>query len=805
MKTRLLSLFVALFATTALWAYDFKSGAFYYNITSSTEPLTAEVTYQENYSSDNYAGLTSAIIPATVNYYGYTFSVTSIGSSAFYGCTGLTSITIPNSVTSIGSSAFYGCTGLTSVSIGNSVTSIGDYAFKGCTGLTSITIPNSVTSIGERAFKGCTGLTSITIPNSVTNIGNGAFYGCTGLTSITIPNSVTSIGRAAFSDCTGLTSVTIGNSVTSIGSSAFYGCTGLTSVSIGNSVTSIGDYAFMGCTGLTSITIPNSVTSIGECAFCVCTGLTSIVIESGNTIYDSREDCNAIIETSTNTLLCGCQNTIIPNSVTGIGDCACFGCTGLTSITIPNSVTSIGSSAFYGCTGLTSITIPNGVTSIGGSAFSGCTGLTSITIPNSVTSIGDDAFRGCTGLDSIVWNAVKCSGWRNYYASPFYSIKDSITTFTFGDSVESIPDYLCYGMSKVSSITIPKSITSIGNRTFDGCIGLDSIVWNAVKCSGWSNYNASPFYSMKDSITSFTFGDSVESIPNYLCYGMSKLTSMTIPESITSIGSSAFGGCTGLTSITIPHMVTSIGSSAFSGCEYLEEVSIGAGIKEIGENAFANDRRIYSVTCYASVTPTIYSTTFSGVSSNTELYVLANLVKKYKVDEYWGKFTIRSIGVETTQQGKLSVVPSETEAVFTWPADDNAETYTIVIKKDDVVFCTLCFNGDGQLTNIAFAPSRDGAKRQSAAESTTGGYRFTVTGLSAASHYVYQIAVKDIAENVLNTYEGEFNTTGYVNTDVDEVVGNTENMQVSKKIYRDGQVYILRNGKTYTLSGNEVK
>ena len=174
------------------------------------------------------------------------------------------------------------------------------------------------------------------------------------------------------------------------------------------------------------------------------------------------------------------------------------------------------------------------------------------------------------------------------------------------------------------------------------------------------------------------------------------------------------------------------------------------------------------------------------------------------MDEYWSEFTIRPIGVETTQQGKLSVVPSETEAVFTWPADDNAETYTLVIKKDDVVFCTLCFNGDGQLTNIAFAPSRDGTKHQPAAESTTSGYRFTVTGLSAASHYVYQIEVKDVAENVLNTYEGEFNTAGYVDTDVDEVVDNTEDLQVAKKIYRDGQVYILRGDRTYTITGDEV-
>jgi hypothetical protein len=185
--------------------------------------------------------------------------VQNIGNSAFYNCTGLTSITIPNSVTSIGSSAFYGCTDLTSITIPNSVTSISDDAFFGCTGLTSITIPNSVTSIGDDSFSGCTGLTSVIIPNSVTTIGYETFYNCSSLISVTIPNSITSIG-----------------------SSAFYGCTDLTSITIPNSVTSIGNWAFRSCSGLTSITIPNSVTTIDTYAFSNCTSLTSVTIKSVN-------------------------------------------------------------------------------------------------------------------------------------------------------------------------------------------------------------------------------------------------------------------------------------------------------------------------------------------------------------------------------------------------------------------------------------------------------------------------------------------------------------------------------------------
>ena len=247
-----------------------------------------------------------------------------------------------------------------------------------------------VTSIGNDAFAWCDGLTSVTIGNSVTSIENWAFWGCSGLTSITIPNSVTSIGNGAFVSCSKLTSITIPNSVTSIGSSAFSSCAGLTSVTIGNSVTSIGDMAFAGCSELESI-----------------------VVDTGNTKYDSRDNCNAIIETESNTLITGCKNTIIPNSVISIGEGAFVGCAGLTSITIPNSVTSIGSSAFSSCAGLTSVTIGNSVTSIENWAFGWCSGLTSITIPNSVTSIGNAVFYNCENLADVYCLAIDVPATNN--------------------------------------------------------------------------------------------------------------------------------------------------------------------------------------------------------------------------------------------------------------------------------------------------------------------------------------------------------------------------------------------------------
>lgn len=193
--------------------------------------------------------------------------VTSIGESAFEGCSSLTSANIPDSVTSIGKGAFAGCRSLMSINIPDSVTSIGECAFLGCSSLTSISIPEGVSSIETGAFYYCSSLASVGIPDSVTSIGSYAFYDCSSLTSISIPDSVTSIGKGAFRDCSSLTSVSIPDSVTSIGEDAFYGCRSLTSISIPDSVTDVGDSAFKGCRSLTSISIPDSVTSIGKGAF----------------------------------------------------------------------------------------------------------------------------------------------------------------------------------------------------------------------------------------------------------------------------------------------------------------------------------------------------------------------------------------------------------------------------------------------------------------------------------------------------------------------------------------------------------
>ena len=302
---------------------------------------------------------------------------------------------------------------------------------------------------------------------------------------------VTSIGNSAFYVCDDLTSITIPNNVTSIGVSAFGACSGLTSIDIPNSVTSIGDAAFLGCSSLTSITIPNSVTSIGVGITWGCTNLISLEVEETNVVYDSRDNCNAIIS-SDNELIAGCQTSMIPNSVTSIGTRAFMGCSGLSSVIIPNSVTSIGNEAFMGCSGLTSITIPNSVTSIGYRIFCQCSGLTSVTIPNSVTSIGNEAFFGCSGLTSInIPNSVTSIGRSSFECCW------GLTSVIFPNSVKTLGKYAFHNCGALTSVTIPNSVTSIGENAFKECKQLTQVITRIV--------NPYIIYGINSSYTVFSY------------------------------------------------------------------------------------------------------------------------------------------------------------------------------------------------------------------------------------------------------------------------------------------------------------
>ena len=555
-------------------AYDFNANGICYNITSET---TVSVTYKDEVYNGNggyyynyytkYSG--SVVIPSTVTYGSKTYSVTSIGYSAFSYCSSLTSITIPESVTSIGYSAFSGTAWYNNQPDGVVYAGKVLYKYKGTMPEnTSIEVKEGTVSINSDAFSYCSNLASITIPESVTSIGSYAFNNCSSLISITIPESVTSIGNAAFYGTAWYNNQPDG--VVYAGK-VLYKYKGTmpenTSIEVKEGTVSISPYAFSGCSSLTSITIPEGVTSIGEFAFYGCSSLTSITI---------------------------------PESVTNIGNYAFSECYNLTSITLPESLTSIEDYAFEGCSSLTAIILPEGVTSIGDSAFRGCSSLTSITIPESVTSIGSDAFRGCSSLTAVhikdiaSWCNISFSGYSSnplYYAKNLYLNGELVTELTIPNTVTAIKYGAFDNCSSLTSITIPESVTTIGDHAFYNCSSLTSITIP----ESVTNIGGSAFYGCS-SLTSITIPESVTSIGGSAFYGtawynnqpdgvvyagkvlykykgtMPANTSIEIKEGTVSISPSAFEGCSGLTSIAIPESVTSIGGYAFEDCSSLRKV-----------------------------------------------------------------------------------------------------------------------------------------------------------------------------------------------------------------------------------------
>ena len=607
---KLFSLFVVLIATTSLWAYDFQSGDLYYNITSSSAPYAVEVTSKSSsYPYNDGVMFTSVTIPQNVTYNGTNYSVTSIGNRAFYDCSSLTSITIPNSVTSIGEYAFYDCYSLTSITIPNSVTSIGESAFYDCSSLTSITIPNSVTSIGNSAFEDCSSLTSITIPNGVTSIGNRAFSYCSSLTSITIPNSVTSIGNSAFSRCSSLTSITIPNGVTSIGEYAFHYCTSLTSITIPNSVTSIGNSAFRNCSSLAFITIPNSVTSIGGKAF------------AGTGIYNNKTNWE--------------------NGVLYVSNCLVYAESNISgTYTIKDGIRLIADDSFYNCSSLTSITIPNSVTSIGDDAFHSCRGLNSVTMKSKTPpTTGSDAFAyiASNAVLYIPYTEDK-TAYENALGEYFSTIKFEPFSYTITinfyenrGSVEFLqqPDWdkpaivkatpksgYVFGCWDDGEIDNPRTINVTSDTTMwvyfaptSGECG-DNLTWkysnHTLTISGTGDmwdFTATevPWGDLCGQIHNISLPTGITSIANNAFFACTEISSIILPSSLKKIGRSAFIFCKKLTSITIPDKVTTIGNGAFESCENLQHISIGRAVTDIGHSNYGKNDVFRNCTNLTSV------------------------------------------------------------------------------------------------------------------------------------------------------------------------------------------------------------
>ena len=323
----------------------------------------------------------------------------------------------------------------------------------------------------------------------------------------------------------------------------------------------------------------------------------------------------------------------------------------------------------------------------------------------------------------------------------------------------------------LTSITIPNSVTDIEKSAFSGC----------------------------GSLTSVTIGNSVTSIGENAFYTCRSLTSITIPNSVTSIGESAFFGCSGLTSLTIPNSVTSIGRLAFENCSSLTSLTILNSITSIGPGAFSYCSGLTSITNYAIVPQEINSNVFYNVDkSSCTLYVPQGSINAYKAANTWKDFTnILPIGAQPADVTTTTVTASETTANITWPKVNGAATYTIEIKKNGELVCTLTFDAEGHLTGISFAaPARNNAPQQTQA----AGFSFTVTSLDSGTTYSYTMTAKGEGGNILKTESGTFTTNsaqGFEEVLSDKVI--------STKILRNGQIFILRGEKVYTVTGQEVQ
>ena len=545
---------------TSYW--DLWVNGIYYEIKGNNAVVTFNYFLYGQYYSD-YSG--NVIIPKTVSHNGETYTVTAIGNDAFSGCSGLTGITLPNTITSIGKNAFYGTAWYNDQPDGLVYAGLVAYTYKGTMPAeTSINLIDGTLGIAGSAFSGCNGLTSINIPNSVIAIGDNAFYCCSGLTSVTLPSSITSIGNGAFS----------------------------------------------GCRGLTSISIPVSVTSIGVDAFYHCTGLNTINVDCNNPIYDSRDNSNAIIHTSTNRIIVGCKSTVIPNSVVSISYYAFQGCTELTSISIPASVTSIADAAFTYCTGLTTINVDNSnpifdsrdncnaiVKTSENEIIAGCKGTV---IPNSVTSIKGQEIEWAQSYDGY--------GWYCYHVG-----------------------YGAFEGINIDSLIIPVSITNIGHGAFRGS-HIKKLYFNSLY-SGWEDDSPRPYdgnccYPLEGcQADELIIGNNVNSIPYTLARNAS-FSTIIIPHSI-SIDESAFYECDNPTTI---YLVGEGGRYVGYLPSTVTDLYIDAGLTSVNGMAIQPT----DVYCYATIPPQCNDYTFTDYSGT--LHVPAASIAAYFTAPYWCNF-----------------------------------------------------------------------------------------------------------------------------------------------------------------------
>ena len=536
----------------------------------------------------------------------------------FYGCSALETVTFNGDCTSIGNNAFRYCSSLGSITLPNSLTSLGTYAFAGCTSLTSVTLSTnpSFTTIPTNCFDGCSLLTSLTIPSNITTIQGAAFNNCgftslpTGwdrsgisygssvfkgcpISSITFPDTWSSIPSNFCNGITTLEEIILGSGITAIGTYAFSSCSSLEDVTLNNSLSTIGNYAFSGCSSLTALSLPASMTSVGSYAFQNC-GFTSMPTGWDNTAISYAGWCFK-----------GCPITSIafPDSWTSVPAQFCREMTALTTVVLGSGITTLNNGAFQHCTSLSAITVPEGVEHLDQYVFYECTSLSSITLPSTVNYIGPRAFQssGLTALPAGLHGGI-----------------------TFRDYV--------FASTKMTDITIPAGILTIGESMFSGCNLITRADLNDV-----TTVEACAFLNC--TALSTLIADKVTTLKNASFEACTSLATANFAVA-TTIGNRSLYNCTGLVSASLPAAVT-IGDTVFYGCTKLETVDIGSNITSIGNNCFRDNTKLTSLTVRAASVPTLNTTLSNHGSFTPTIYVPSSSVEDYKGAAVWSNYAER--------------------------------------------------------------------------------------------------------------------------------------------------------------------
>ena len=787
-------------------------------------------------------------------------SVLSIGEQAFYLCYSLNEVYLGGNIETIGKYAFCGCP-LTSITLPSSVSSIGEYAFNSSSSLTSIVvesnnsfydsrnncnaliesatnrlivgcqntiIPKSVTSIGDYAFRYCSSLTSIAIPNSVTSIGDYAFGNCSSLAAITIPENLTTLGDYVFSDCSTLNSVVWNAKNCSI--APFNDISSqITSFTFGENVEYIPAALCDRMTSLISIIIPNSVSEIGAFAFAECSSLTSVTCDAHIPPTLRYEVFWGISSSVPIYVPCGTIEAYF------MSDWFAYNIqepSARYEIFVSSQNEEMGDVYIdqHSICGTQIVAYENHgyhfvQWSDGNSdnprslVLTQDTTLTAEFATNQYTikTVSLNSERGKTQGDTTVnyLESVTISATPNY-GYHFTQWHDGNTDNPRVVKVTEDKTYTAQFDKNIYNITLHCNEEQGNASGVSSAEYLDEVTISATANLGyhfvkWSDGNSDTHRKLiitQDTTLTAEFAQTYSGQCGDDLYWNYDEDTKTL--SITGSGEMYdYTQSTQpwllfqdqITEVTTSNTTSSIGTSAFAGCVRLSKVSLGYGMVKVAANAFAECNRLYDIYSYATYPPFAEESSFANY--NVYLYIPCESKRDYQLDIVWGKFKfVECMGAESEEMEGEGVViaPGSTDVTITWPTEGDAETYTIVIKKGDAVFCTLTFNKEGQLMNIAFAPGRNGNHAAQYAErAANGGYRFTVTSLEEDTKYGYNLDVKNGANKTIKSYSGEF-TTGET-TSLEDIITNDN---AAQKLLRNGQLIIIRDGKEYNVLGTKM-